>query len=103
MPASLKADVVMVPVTVEPRGLLRDLSVSQVAHRVSLFTPPVWPAHQESQKEGQGGHFQVYDSVPGSQPEDAGAVQPCKYKYSRFNYLNNSRTLNIMQHHKMYE
>lgn len=54
---------------------------------VSLFTPPpfppppVWLAHQESQKEDQGGYFQVYDSVPGPQPEDAGAVQPCKYKY----------------------
>lgn len=56
-------------------------------HSIRRFTefpslpPSVWPAHQESQKEDQGGYFQVYDSVPGPQPEDAGAVQPCKYKY----------------------
>lgn len=45
---------------------------------VSLCPPAVWFAHQESQEEGEGGHFEVHDSVPGSQPEDDGAVQPCK-------------------------
>lgn len=80
-PASSKADVVVVPVSMEPPRPLGSLSVNLMAHSVSLFPPSVWLAHQESQKEGQGGHFQVYDSVPGPQPEDAGAVQPCKYKY----------------------
>lgn len=43
-----------------------------------LCPSTVWIAQQENQEEGQGGYFQVHDSVPGSQPEDAGAVQPRK-------------------------
>lgn len=45
---------------------------------ISRCLPPVRLAHPESREEGQGGCFQVHDSVPGPQPEDAGAVQPCK-------------------------
>lgn len=56
----------------------RGPSVSRMVNCISLCSPPAWFAYQESQEEGQGGHFKVHDSIPGPQPKDVGSVQPCK-------------------------
>ena len=65
----------------------RGPSVSRMVNCISLCPPPAWLAHQESQEEGQGGHFKVHDSIPGPQPKNVGSVQPCKQQVCILNQI----------------
>lgn len=53
-------------------------SLSVELTELCLSLGSCWPAHPQGQEEGQGGHLQVHDSLPGPQPEDAGSVQSRK-------------------------